>query len=275
VPALLLLGAAGTFAAYRHAVMANEYREQGGATHFFWHSVYTGLAFHPGLADEQKLAVDDLSVYLAAQQFVQAQGHQAEWLALGGTLPPQPITWQYLHYERYDQVVRDMFIHVCRERPGAVALTALYYKPRAFFSYAAWLMQLIDAPPTVAVLWHESDEQLAQMAVDMQVDGNFVKPWRWEVVAVLLALACWAGPSLIGHWRRVIGIAFLIFVFSLTPGVLGYPTPHTICDGLIVLIMTGFAAALVSVAWLATYLARVVRILPFTSLRPSCPVIQS
>jgi hypothetical protein len=233
VPSVFLLGASAGFGAYQESVLADQYRTEGGVAHVFWHSVYTGLSYHPDLARKQHLAVNDLSVYLAAERFMASEGRSAEWADLGGTTPEEDARWTHLQYERYDQVVREMFQKVCRERPVAVALAALYYKPRAFLGYAAWLLQLTKAPPQAAVLWDNSPQQFGKMANIMAMEGKYIRPWRWEVMAVLLLLAGWAGASIRQHWRRALGVGLLLFAFSLVPSVLGYPTPHTICDGLV------------------------------------------
>jgi hypothetical protein len=126
----------------------------------------------------------------------------------------------------------------------------LYYKPVAWAGCVGWLMRLCDHPDT-AVLWPGAAEEFGDMGEQMETNGRFVKPWRWESLAVLGLLACWGGGALRACRWWQLGVAGLFTFCSLLPVLLGYPTPHTIGDGLIALLMiigAGTAVGLVSVA---------------------------
>jgi hypothetical protein len=129
-------------------------------------------------------------------------------------------------------------------------LTTIYYKPRALLAYAAWLMRATRAIPHPAEMWEGSAEQFQEMSQAMNAEQKYMNVWRWEALAMLFALAWWAGAGLLAHWRRALGIGLLLFVLSLTPGVLGYPTPHTICEALIALSMLAYLGVILALAWL-------------------------
>jgi hypothetical protein len=246
IPTLLLGVGVLVLRAYQKAAVEPGYAEVGGARHVFWHSVYTGLAFNPDVAREQKLRTDDWSIYWATSRFLHERGRDAEWQAMGGTRLRQPDETT-LQFEKYDRVVREMFLTLASERPGAVLASVLYYKPVAWTGCVGWLLGLGGCPDPTR-LWLGAAEELHEMDRRMHVDGCFVKPWRWECLAVLGLLACWAGGALIACRWWLLGVAGLFTSCSLLPVLLGYPTPHTIEDGLIALLMmTGVATALCAV----------------------------
>lgn len=238
VPVLLALLAALGLGAYKRTFYSPNYFAMGTEAHIFWHSLYSGLAYSPELAEEYRLRIDDQSVFWATQRFMFAQGRADEWREFGDGC------------ERYERGVRSMFFHTLRERPVAVAQSLLYYKPAALVHYLAWFLRLADRPPSAHVLWDGAEEQLRFMAVQMDGGGKFFQPFRIECVLLLTVFLAWAWRSDWGHWRRGTAAFAAFAACSALPSLLGYPTAHTVGDPLIAVGMALYFGAAASAAGL-------------------------
>lgn len=247
VPALLavglLLAGWASLGIYKRTVYAPDYFTKGGPSHFFWHSVYTGLAYSPELAREKGIRIDDLSVYDGTERFLKENGRLEQWEALQGS------------QDLYDRAVRDMFIHTCRERPGAVLLSLVYHKPLALAQYVAWHFRLVADAPRQDILWENAEKEMPWMSAEMDRTGKSFRLLRLECLLPLGFLAFWARRSLREHSRKLAGICALFFACSLMPGLGGYPTAHTIWDALIVVgmlfylgLVAGLAAAMMGLS---------------------------
>ena len=77
--AALVVGLVG-LNGYQKVAYAPEYhRGDQILGHVFWHSFYSGLAFHPELARRFELKIDDVSIVRATGRFLIARGRGDEW----------------------------------------------------------------------------------------------------------------------------------------------------------------------------------------------------
>lgn len=235
--ALVLIGAGG-LNLYKRAVIAPAYYQGGGASHVFWHSVFSGLAYSPELRPRFGIRIDDASIMNATHRFLVEHRQARRWESIGQ------------NEQRYDRAVREMFFATCREHPGEVLSTVVYHKPRALALYIAWFMRLAEKPPDSLLLWPGAKEELDEMALRMDHDDRSLRLFRPGCALMLLAVILWAYRSLRNHCRDVIGILAILATCSLMPGLLGYPTAHTIldavaCFGMLIYLAVMLAAGMV------------------------------
>jgi hypothetical protein len=218
VPVLLAVLAAMSLGVYKRTVYAEKYFVLGNDAHVFWHSVYSGLAFSPELAERYGLRIDDASIFTATQRYLLKRGRVDEWQQLQGA------------NGLYDTAVRGMFFHTLRHRLGTVVLAVVVHKPLALLHYLGWFMRLEKEPPCVNVLWDGAADELRGMADQMEEDGSFFRPFRLECLLPLVVFIAWAWRDVGPHWKRW-AAAFAVFLgCSALPSLLGYPTAHTIGD---------------------------------------------
>lgn len=239
VPALL--AACGTIglSEYKRAAISPTYYRDGDASHVFWHSVFSGLAFSPELGSRFDIRIDDASVFVATRRFLAEQGQQRRWEQMGGS------------GQRYDAAVRDMFFATCREWPAEVCATIIYHKPRAMALYVAWFLRLVPEPEYLDVLWPTARAEYQGMAAAMDREDKALRLFRPGCLALLLLTMLWAGRSPRGNAKETAGIALLLGLCGLMPSVLGYPVAHTIGDALVCFGMLVYVALMLGAlaAW--------------------------
>lgn len=242
VPAVLLLAGTCGLSAYKRSAISRAYYSGGGASHVFWHSVFSGLAFSPVLGPKFGIGIDDVSIYDCTHRFLVERGQGRRWEKMGRS------------EQRYDQAVRDMFFTTCLEYPREVFSTYVYHKPRALVLYIAWLMRLADDPPDVQVLWTRANEELDGITARMDRYDRSFRLFRPGCFVLLLLTLLWAHRSVRAHMRDVAAAFVPLAACSLMPSLLGYPTSHTINDALVCF---GMLTYLVVLAAAGAVLARV------------------
>jgi hypothetical protein len=240
---LVVLGVLG-LGEYKRQFYNPDYFKAGIDAHVFWHSVYSGLAYSPELAEEYEIKIDDVSIFWATRRFLLEHGREDEWHALRGS------------NGLYEQAVRSMFFCTLRERFGAVVRAVVWDKPRAMLHYVAWFMRLTEESPSPEVLWKGGGAQMRLMATRMDEEGKFFQPFRVECVLALALFVAWAWRGVGPRWKLWTA-AFAVFVAcSAMPSVLGYPTAHTVGD---MVIAAGMALQVGAAATLAALLRVVQR----------------
>jgi hypothetical protein len=228
---------AGTFAlaillllpVYKKAVYSPEYFQKGAPSHFFWHSLYTGLAYSPPLARKYALRVDDWSVIWCARNFYASRHGVDAWNSLGCQ-------------DRYEEVVRTMWFDAVRRHRREVFWCLAYHKPLVTAQYVAWLSGLRSGPPRPEILWPHADEELARISRRIHDEGLGFRPFRFECCFPFLLLVWRARRQLIDRAGSLVAFFALFFACSTMPSILGYPTAHTICDLLATVGMAAYLA---------------------------------
>jgi hypothetical protein len=250
IPGLLvvatLLAGLGGHRVYQSACYSELYRREGGQAHCFWHIMYSGLAYHPRLGKEHRLLIDDVTEISATGRFLIAHGRGQEWHDMGGSEDPSPdkIVYDHINHDRYDQAVKEVFFHTCRNEFAAVFSTMLYYKPVALAQYLAWHLRLVKrAPRTDVFVPGDVGKDLKEMEARMDGEGMSFRPWRPEFVVALLLFGVWAWRSLHRQWPLLLAGLLAFFSLSSLPSLAGYPAAHTMAEAVVSFGMLLFAGA--------------------------------
>jgi hypothetical protein len=225
--------------AHRNWDFPDEYKT-GDQGRSFWHNIFSGLAVNPVLADRYELRIDDMSVIQATGRYLVESGREDDWQAIGGTSPG----YSHIRWGRYDEAVKDMMFARCTQYFGQCIAAFLWYKPFSLVNHVLWLWGLRDLPPDID-LWASKffgpvvkDEIVVTTS---RLDATHSRERLW-FPRILVASLGFLIVSLVREWRNQLQPVFvstlLLALGSLSPAMVGYPAPHTICE-------TAIAAALV------------------------------
>ena len=235
-----------SLALYRQATYAPAYFEDQGATHVFWHSLFSGLSTHPDLAREHRLLIDDVSVVAATGRYLVAEGRRDEWVAIGGESPG----FSKIRYGPYDRYSGEAFRALCLREFAACAATFAYYKPLVLGQYLLWFTGWRAEIPGPYMYDRELFEQYQPMARAMRDEGKIVDLGR----PARLTLTILVGVALAGTLRANVRPLVLMLVVLVggasLPSMVAYPIAHTISDALVAA-ATGFYAVLALLVALA------------------------
>ena len=239
---------------YRQQAFAPVYFSDQGATHVFWHSLFSGLSTHPDLAREYDIRIDDVSVVAATGRYLVAEGRRGDWVAIGGESPG----FSRVKYGPYDQYAGEAFRAACRRDPGGCAAAVLYYKPLVLGRYLAWFTGWWPEIPAPYMFDRELLEQYQPMARAMREERQIVdlgRPARLIVMALVgLALA----GSLLAHYRVLLLTLVVLVGAASLPSLVAYPIAHTINDALVAAATAVYAVLALVVAALAGGVGRLV-----------------
>jgi hypothetical protein len=221
----------------------------------FWHNIVSGLSFQPDFAEREQMRIDDVSVVYAIGRYLIQNGRRDEWVAMGGESPAlADIRWAM-----YDRVARDYLVDECRAEPSVCLSADFYYKPRSLLGLMAWLYGIRDFPPDIEIFVsrHWGDAVLKQ-TIDFNeqltkagLRGGLFAPPILAVIAALVLCRVLLKP-------RNLGIIWLVgaalFVGSLVPILVGYPSTWTITENAIVVTALMYLAMLECTVLVLTYI---------------------
>jgi hypothetical protein len=228
ITVLLILGLI-SLSKYKHYTYDQSYFEVGGASHVFWHSIYSGLSYHPQYSKENKIYIDDNSVIEATGSFLISNGRQLEWASMGGLSP----NYSEIKYTIYDNAVKDMVISSLTHEPHIWISAFFYYKPLELINQVGWLLGFANFVPNTEVLWEGAGADLSNTTLRMEKENKRLDLARATSAIILFILAL---ITLKNNFKQPKLLALLFFLFTLTsllPSLVGYPAPHTIFDSVI------------------------------------------
>jgi hypothetical protein len=221
--------------AYQVASLPDEYaRRDEIATRVFWHSLFSGLAFHPDFAERYHLRIDDSSVFAATRAYLLETGRADLWHEMGGDVPD----FGGIKFAKYDPVVREMLFARCSTFLRECAEAVLYYKPIALAENLAWLYGLKMLPPNLEIVvpWQREDvsgqvkSQYLTATYDMDQQGQRAYPWTPIVLLIVvpfaLLLVTEARSSVWATFAASVGL----LLGSTIPTIVGFPVAHTILE---------------------------------------------
>jgi hypothetical protein len=225
--------------AHRNWDFPDEYKT-GDQGRSFWHNIFSGLAVNPVLADKYELRIDDMSVIQATGRYLVESGQEDDWQALGGTSPG----YSHIRWGRYDEAVKDMMFARCTQYFGQCIAAFLWYKPLSLVNHVLWLWGFRDLPPDMD-LWASKffgpvvKDEIVVTTSRLDATQSRARLWFPRILVASLGFLI---VSLVREWRNQLQPVFvstlLLALGSLSPAMVGYPAPHTICE-------TAIAAALV------------------------------
>jgi hypothetical protein len=249
--------------AYQAATLPEEYRRGDQiATRVFWHNIFSGLAYHPELAERYQLRIDDASIFAAARDYLAETGRYDLWLAMGGE---DAVEFQALNFTKYDLIAREMLFARCTTYLRECAEAVLYYKPVSLVGSLAWLYGLRSLPPDLEIVVSRrapagGDEVKREYIVTTeQMDAHGQRAYLWAPIALMIILPFTLLLAREPRSSLLIGLAGAIglMIGSLIPTVIGYPLPHTILETAIAAgVLAYFGLGLAAAAWLPVLSAR-------------------
>jgi hypothetical protein len=243
LPALFALSGIVALGQYRRIAYSPEYRtSKVMATRNFWHNIISGFAFHPALAREYELKVDDSSEAHATGRYLTQTGRAGEWVAIGGMPMNAPWNWaggaSNLNFGSYDLFARDFLWSIVRQHPVESFTTFVYYKPRALLKDLLWAYGFRRSVPDVGVFVSPDIGEIMALqlhSLQDELDRRKLRFCLWSGIMLLTALATallWsAEPRLLSlaEWRPLA----LVMAGSILPTIIGYPGLHTIAESIV------------------------------------------
>jgi hypothetical protein len=230
---------------YKHYAYDSAYFKVGGASHVFWHSIYSGLAYHPQFSKENKIYIDDNSVIDATGSFLKSNGRQLEWAAMGGESP----NYSEIKYTIYDQAVKDMVISSLIHNPYIWFSAFFYYKPLELINQIGWLLGFANFEPNAVVLWEGAGDDLKNTTLRMEKENKRLDLARGFSALVLVILAFITQKNKFENPKLLAALIFLFTISSLLPSLVGYPAPHTIFDSVIATSMIIYFLIFLIIRW--------------------------
>jgi len=255
----LMVGGYLGLQAYHAVALPEEYRRGDEiATRVFWHNIFTGFAYHPGLQERFRIWLDDVSIIAATGRYLVETDQEDRWLEMGGKLPVPgeadgAASFEGIKFAKYDPAVKEMLVARCTTLVRECLETLLWYKPLSLAGNLAWLYGVRQLPPDLEVTESPYFGDILKRQILGMTDGLDGRGWRaylWTPRILLIVLpfvvlllaetreraraACWA----------CLGLA----CGSTIPTVAGYAAPHTISESAIVFGMLAYLGVCVALA---------------------------
>jgi len=230
---------------YKHYTYDPAYFEVGGASHVFWHSIYSGLSYHPQYSKEKQIFIDDNSVIEATGSYLKSNGRIDEWIAMGGESP----NFSEIKYTIYDEAVKNMVYDSLVHKPSVWIGAFFYYKPLELINQIGWLLGFNNFEPNAQVLWEGAGADLRSTSLKMEKENKRLDLVRASSAIVLIILALITQKSRF-EYPKLIALMICIFTLSsLLPSLAGYPAPHTIFDSVISISMIFYFFIFLLIRW--------------------------
>ena len=203
------------------------------ARHVFWHSLHTGFAAGPELADRYQLGFGDGPSYRAVMRYLRAADDPGRIRAVFGT-DGSVIDFGRMNSREYERAARDVVMQMVRDDPRAVVETIAFYKPLMFVRTLAWATGLAEVDVRTIAMEPEwlltPAERIAHEAY-----LRWFRPAATCLFLLAVACACWSARSAAADvsppsTRLVVPAMFLT---SLLPGLCVWPAFHWVGDAMI------------------------------------------
>lgn len=249
-----------SLALYRQLAYSPEYFSDQGATHVFWHSLFSGLATHPDLAREHRLLIDDVSVVTATGRYLVAEGRRDEWVAIGGESPG----FSGIRYGPYDRLSGEAFRALCLGDLGACVATYLYYKPLVLGQYLAWFTGWRPEIPAPYMFDRELLEQYQPMARAMRDERQIADLGRPAPLILVACVGLALARPLVNHHRALLLTLGVLVGGASLPSLVAYPIAHTVNDALVAATTAFYAVLALLVALLTCRVGQLIERCPGT-----------
>ncbi|GIW82285.1 MAG: hypothetical protein KatS3mg105_4092 [Gemmatales bacterium] len=216
---------------YRSTAFPEEYkRGEQIMTRVTWHNIFSGLAFHPRLARDFQIQLDDASIIRATGKYLVAHGEEMQTGRRWGGKSPR---FTGMRWTPYDRAVRDLLIDTFCRRPWDCIVAMAYYKPVALVKNLAWLYGVRRSPSSLDLLTSPTVGNIVKSQVIQateRLDAQGLRQGPWTPMALVM-MGLFAFPIRLVPESRHVGFAVLFLLFgSLIPVLVGYPVPHTIAE---------------------------------------------
>ena len=202
------------------------------ARHVFWHSLHTGFAAGPALAERYQLGFSDDPSYRAVFQYLRAAGDSRRMRAVFGT-DGSIFDFNLMNPREYSLAARDVVMQMVRDDPRAVAETMAYYKPLMFVRTLAWATGLAQVDVRTIAMEPEWLSTPAERTAD-EAYLRWFRPAATCLFLLAVACACWSARAAAAEvspasTRLVVPAMFLA---SLLPGLCVWPAFHWVSDAM-------------------------------------------
>lgn len=251
--ALLLLGSLKAYINF--GLPSGYYAKDQIATRVFWHNIYSGLVFNPKLAAQEDIHIDDYSIVERSKRFLLQNHREKEWQEIiGGSKNGSPEDWS-----KYDVVVKDMLVDLCKNNISQCILTFVWYKPISLLKNILWVYGVKQNPPNmdafvsshpgIGTVVQEQFLQATQLLDDRYDRGLFLffKIAGVSLIFLLIAIN-YADAKQI---YSVVGSIGILMLGSTIPSIIGYPAPHTIGEAALASTLFIFCLFLVVGLWIS------------------------
>jgi len=246
----------GLLKAYINYGLPAEYYEKNQiATRVFWHNIYSGLVFNPKLAAQEDIHIDDYSIVERSKRFLIQSNREKEWQEIiGSSKNDLPEDWN-----KYDLVVKEALINLCKNNISQCALTFVWYKPLSLLKNILWVYGVKQNPPDmnafvsshagIGTVVQEQFLQATQLLDDRYDRGLFLFFKIAGVSLIFLLIARnYADAKQI---YAVVGSVAILTLGSTIPSIIGYPAPHTIGEVALASTLFIFCLFLVVGLWIS------------------------
>jgi hypothetical protein len=250
IPILLVMGGLAGLSAYRNVAYDERYfRGEEMLTRVFWHSLFSGLAFNPVLAERYQLKIDDVSIVRAVGRITIETGHASEWDAAGGSSEG----FLKLRWAAYDLFAGDAFLELCLHRePGQCIASLIYYKPLSLMRHLSWVYGFRrDVPDTSIFVSAEAgnglERQLDALKASLDKTGLWFRPWDPIAIFMVVAFAIILFATNDAPRATDVIPGIVLAAGSTIPSLVGFPAMHTIAEPTIAIaasVYTGIAVLL-------------------------------
>lgn len=260
IPALYMLCVSvfllGLLKAYINLGLPSEYYAKDQiATRVFWHNIYSGLVFNPKLVAQEDIHIDDYSIVERSKHFLLQNNREKEWQEIiGSSKNGLPEDWN-----KYDVVVKEVLIDLCKNNTSQCILTYVWYKPLSLLKNILWVYGVKQNPPNmdafvsshagIGTVVQEQFLQATQLLDDRYDRGLFLFFKIAGVSLIFLLIARnYADAKQI---YAVVGSAGILTLGSTIPSIIGYPAPHTIGEVALASTLFIFCLFLVVGLWIS------------------------
>jgi hypothetical protein len=233
IPILFLMGGLTGLGAYRSVAYDQRYhREEQILTRVFWHSIFSGLAFNPVIAERYQLKADDVSITRAVGRITTDNGHASEWEAIGGASEG----FSKLRWAPYDRLARDAFRDLCLYRePGQCVATLIYYKPLSLMHHLSWVYGFRHDVPDAAIFVSQDVGNYVERHLDSlkaSLDRTGLRFRLWDPIAIFMVISFAVILFATGDSPRTTDViaGIILTAGSTLPTLVGYPSMHTIAE---------------------------------------------
>ena len=218
---------------YRDSVIGQVYKENGGTTHVFWHTLVSGLSLNPTFAQKFQIQIDDVSIFVATEKFLRDHGREEEANELH----------KKIQYDIYDLQARDMFFQTIKDHPFEFIKTMVFYKPLYAAQFVLWYSRIRSHPPGMDAMGDIAKLELSAMSkrMDLEKRGLYLFNPIAALVWSLGTLMAWG--SLKKHGGSILATVTLFSIASLMPVLVGYPGYQSMSDSLVGLFTLGSVAS--------------------------------
>jgi hypothetical protein len=245
-PGLATLGILLALFIYRAHTLNPYYLREGTQFHVIFHSILAGLSVHPDLAQKYHLAISD-TIVERVWDYAERHSLIDEEIRTFGFRPTssEQVTAPR-NYREYEKLAKGLVVEIITtESPWRFVELMVWHKPLMLANTYFWVAGISDiAPEKIGLQEHRlmsASERVKTNSYFRLLRMDNVAIWLAALGLVLIASGYYKLQKMIWDWVKVLAGLSAIFLVSLTPAVLTFPSIYVVGDSLIIFACCAYA----------------------------------